>query len=223
MRAAGQPEGYALMVKIKILILDDHDLFREGLVRLLKDEADFETFHCSSIPDALQIVLRKPIDIVLLDYDLGLARGSEFLNRARENNFQGRVLVVTAGLSNPDAAQLLRNGVAGIFLKEGSLGSLSKCIRRVMEGEAWIDHRYLNVLVRASESDGEHGKPVFTDRERAVLRGVFEGLANKEIAARLSISETSVKAALQQLFEKTGVRTRGQLVRVALEQYRDQL
>jgi len=66
-------------------------------------------------------------------------------------------------------------------------------------------------------------KPTFTERERAILRGVFEGLANKEIATRLNVSETSVKALLQQLFEKTGVRTRGQLVRIALEQYHDQL
>jgi DNA-binding NarL/FixJ family response regulator len=61
--------------------------------------------------------------------------------------------------------------------------------------------------------------PTFTRRERDVLRGVFEGLANKEIAARLDISESSVKAALQQLFDKTGVRTRSQLVRIALERY----
>ena len=211
------------MEKIQILILDDHDLFREGLVRLLVEEPDFETLHCASIPEALQIVAKRPVDIVLLDYDLGLARGSEFLTRVRQNNFRGRVLVVTAGLSDLDAAQLLRNGAAGIFLKQGSPVSLAKCIRRVMEGEAWIDHRYLNVLLRAPDPETEHWKPVFSERERAVLRGVFEGLANKEIAVRLDISETSVKAALQQLFEKTGVRTRGQLVRIALEQYRDQL
>jgi len=211
------------MEKIQILILDDHDLFREGLVRLLGDEPDFETIHCASIPEALQIVSKQQIDIVLLDYDLGIARGSEFLTRAHQDNFQGRILVVTAGLSDSDAAQLLRNGAAGIFLKQGSTVSLAKCIRRVMEGEAWIDHRYLNVLLRAPDPDRQNGKPVFSERERAVLRGIFEGLANKEIAARLSISETSVKAALQQLVEKTGVRTRGQLVRIALEQYRDQL
>jgi len=69
----------------------------------------------------------------------------------------------------------------------------------------------------------EEAKAPLTERERDVLHGVLEGLANKEIASRLAISESSVKAALQQLFHKTGVRTRSQLVRIALEQYRDQL
>jgi two-component system nitrate/nitrite response regulator NarL len=63
----------------------------------------------------------------------------------------------------------------------------------------------------------------FTDRERQVLSYVFEGLANKEIAERIGVSESSVKATLQQLFSKTGVRTRSQLVRIALEQYKEQL
>ncbi|MBI4482301.1 MAG: response regulator transcription factor [Acidobacteria bacterium] len=210
--------------KIRILVLDDHDLFREGLARLLDAEPDFTTSHCASVEEALQILARTSVDIVLLDFDLGLQRGSEFLFRARERGFQGRVLVVTAGLTDRDAARLVRDGAAGIFLKHGPPALLSKCIRKVMEGEVWLDHRYLKALLRAGDpSEGEGDKVKFTERERAVLRGVFEGLANKEIADRLVISESSVKAALQQLFQKTGVRTRSQLVRIALEQYRDQL
>ena len=79
----------------------------------------------------------------------------------------------------------------------------------------------------ASREDAEHGRrrtaPVFNERQRKVLRFVLEGLSNKEIAWRLQISESYVKAILQSLFQKTGVRTRGQLVRVAFEQYEDQL
>jgi len=72
-------------------------------------------------------------------------------------------------------------------------------------------------------SEEEQRRPRFSERERAVLNGVLKGLANKEIASQLQISESSVKVALQQLFDKTGVRTRSQLVRIALEEYRDQL
>jgi DNA-binding NarL/FixJ family response regulator len=78
-------------------------------------------------------------------------------------------------------------------------------------------------LGRADTVSVGEPRPKFTERERQVLSFVFEGLANKQIADRLEISETAVKASLQQLFAKTGVRTRSQLVRVALEQYRDQL
>lgn len=211
--------------KTRILIVDDHALFCEGLVRLLETEPDFAVAgHCATVDEALRILHQRPLDIVLLDFDLGLQRGSEFLRRAREKNPQLRVLILTAGLSDLDAAQLIQDGAAGIFLKHSPLTVLAKSIRKVMAGEPWIDSRYSSVLLRPEIRALQEGRSVrFTERERAVLRGVFQGFGNKEIADRLKISETSVKAALQQLFQKTGVRTRGQLVRVALEQYRDQL
>ena len=98
---------------------------------------------------------------------------------------------------------------------------LASVIRRVMEGGEWIDPRYAQARQYVSdppESLDAEG-PVFTDREKAVLRGVMEGLTNKEIADQLVVSEAGVKAALQRLFHKTGVRTRGHLVRVALERF----
>ena len=165
--------------KIQILILDDHDLFREGLARLLEAEPDFSAVQCSTVREALQVVSKTAIDIVLLDYDLGLQRGSEFLTRARQENFQGRILVVTAGLSDKDAAQLLRDGVAGIFSKHSSPELLAKCLRQVIQGAPWIDIRYANALARVPEADPDGRKPTFTDRERAILRGVFEGLGEQ--------------------------------------------
>jgi DNA-binding NarL/FixJ family response regulator len=209
--------------KVRILILDDHSLFREGLARLLEVEQDFAVVaHCSSVDEALRALAGAAIDIVLLDFDLGLQRGTEFLVDSRKKGFQGKILVVTAGLSDDDATQLLREGAAGIFLKHNPPALLVKSIRKVMEGQSWIEARYLSALLQGGASRKAESAP-FTGRERAVLRGVFEGLMNKEISDRLKISETSVKAALQQLFEKTGVRTRGQLVRVALERYSDEL
>jgi DNA-binding NarL/FixJ family response regulator len=97
---------------------------------------------------------------------------------------------------------------------------LIQAIRKVMRGETWIDERCIQGLVRALETQGsQFRKDQLTERERQVLRGVFEGLSNKEIGAKLTLSEASIKSALQQLFVKTGVRTRSQLVRVALEEY----
>jgi two-component system nitrate/nitrite response regulator NarL len=97
-------------------------------------------------------------------------------------------------------------------------------IREAMEGKAVFDQ---DVLQRALETDEQSGARQagarLTERERQVLSFIFEGLANKQIADRLQISESAVKACLQQLFVKTGVRTRSQLVRIALEQYRNQL
>jgi two-component system, NarL family, nitrate/nitrite response regulator NarL len=210
---------------IRLLLVDDHALFREGLTRLLGVEPDFQVVgQCSTVKDALDVLSVQPVDVVLLDVDLGPERGSEFMTGARRTGFRGRVLVVTAGLRDDEAAFFLREGAAGIFLKHDSPAVLARSIRRVMDGEASIDQRLLAGLMRSGgEGRDEPERATLTERERGVLRGVFEGQANKEIAAALGISESSVKAALQQLFQKTGVRTRSQLVRIALEQYRDQL
>jgi len=96
---------------------------------------------------------------------------------------------------------------------------LAQAIRKVMAGEAWLDRGAIHALVQAAtHPDRPERYQPFTLRENQVLQGVFEGLTNKEIGARLDISESSVKSALQQLFQKTGVRTRSQLVRIALEE-----
>jgi len=208
------------MDRIRILLLDDHSLFREGLSRLLEGEPDLVMAAlCASVGEATDVLRRKPIDLVLLDYDLGKERGFEFIAQARQWGFQGRFLMVTAGMSDAESVQALGLGVAGIFPKHSSPALLKQAIRKVMAGETWLDQGSIQALVEATKRPQrlDPTRP-FTERENQVLRGVFEGLSNKEIGARLNISESSVKAALQQLFQKTGVRTRSQLVRIALEE-----
>jgi DNA-binding NarL/FixJ family response regulator len=98
---------------------------------------------------------------------------------------------------------------------------LVDAIRDVLAGKVWFEQDYLHKIVGRASTDGLPRTRKLTEREEQVLRGVFEGMANKQIADRLQVSESSVKATLQQLFQKTGVRTRSQLVRIALEQYRE--
>ncbi len=211
--------------KVRVLIVDDHLLFREGVARLLSAEPDLEVAGlCGTVEEALRIVRAQPIDIVLLDIDLNGRRDLDFLPLAKEAGFGGRTLILTAGLRDPEFLQLMSSGAAGLFHKHNSPALLVKSIRKVMEGEIWLEQRYLKMLLERNTSGEEQAtRPHFTAREREVLEGVFEGLANKEIADRMGLSESSVKAALQQLFHKTGVRTRSQLVRVFLEQYRDEI
>jgi DNA-binding NarL/FixJ family response regulator len=212
--------------KIRILVVDDHALFRQIVAQWLAGEPDFEVVaHCGSVREALTILDSRPLDIILLDLDLGGERGSALLPEARQRGFTGRIVIVAAGVGDREAAKIMRSGAVGIFLKQSAPELLSKCIRRTMAGELWLDQHYLRAVLDHGEAAGlgRTRRERFTDREREVLRGVLEGLANKEIGDRLHLSETSVKAALQQLFHKTGVRTRSQLVRAALEEYRDQL
>lgn len=209
--------------KVRALLVDDHASFAEGVARALSAEADLEVSSCATIASALEALERRPIDVVLLDQDLGAERASQFLPAARQRAFAGRVLIVTAWVSDVEAKRLLRQGVAGIFLKECPLGILAEAIRLIHTGGVWLDPRFrhLPATDRIGEQAGRG--PRFNERQRKVLRFVLEGLSNKVIAARLQISESYVKALIQSLFNKTGVRTRGQLVRVVLEHYQDQL
>jgi two-component system nitrate/nitrite response regulator NarL len=187
----------------------------------LSADPELTVDHCASIRDALEILSKAAYDVVLLDHDLGAERASQFLPAARQIGFEGRVLVVTAWVSEMEARRLLRQGVSGIFMKQGPLSELMEGIRTVNAGGTWLDRAFASMEDDASAAP--QPPPVFNERQRKVLRYVLEGLSNKEIAWQLQISESYVKAILQSLFQKTGVRTRGQLVRVAVEQYEDQL
>jgi two-component system, NarL family, nitrate/nitrite response regulator NarL len=207
---------------IRALLIDDHALFRQSVAQALAADRNLSVEPCASIRDALALLSQTPFDLVLLDHDLGAERASQFLPAARQIGYEGRVLVVTAWVSDTEARRLLRQGVNGIFLKQGELSELVAAIRTVAAGGTWFDRQFAAIGEDPGASP-QAAPPAFNERQRRVLRFVLEGLSNKEIAWRLQISESYVKAILQSLFHKTGVRTRGQLVRVAVEQYENQL
>jgi len=207
------------MDRTRLLLVDDHILFREGLSRLLASEPDFEIVgNCGTGAEALEVLKQTSVDIVLLDFDLGEEHVSQVISSARRQGFDGKILMVTAGMSANESSVAIQLGVSGIFLKQNSPATLSRAIRMVVSGEAWVDEKVMRLLATAvDENDDQSSAKVLTTREQQVLRGVFEGLTNKEIASQLGVTESAVKATLQQLFQKTRVRTRSQLVRIALE------
>jgi two-component system nitrate/nitrite response regulator NarL len=211
------------MQQIRILLVDDHSLFRDSLSRLLESEPGFVIAgSCARVADALEILAGRNIDVVLLDYDLGDEQGTVLLEEAAKRGLNCRFLMVTAGLG-AGTLRAFQNGSAGVFLKHSSPAQLVEAIRKVAAGELWLDSRALQGLVTGATSRVAETLPggTLTLRERAVVKAVFEGLSNKEIGARLELSESSIKTVLQQLFDKAGVRTRSQLVRIALEQHAD--
>ena len=210
---------------IRLLLVDDHTLFRESLARLLQSEPEFEVVaNCSSLVEAMQILKSSEIDMVLLDLDLGPEKGADLLEGLQEIGFDGKVLLVTAGVNERDVPGMIQKGIAGIFMKHSPPALLVEGIRDAMNGKVLFEQDLLKRVFEATgTSHSESGHTGLTARERLVLSLVFEGLTNKEVADRIQISESAVKSCLQQLFTKTGVRTRSQLVRVALEKYRDEL
>jgi two-component system nitrate/nitrite response regulator NarL len=208
---------------IRILLLDDHTIFRQGLVNLLNNEPGLELkLHCGGTGEGLLLLSIARPDIVLLDADLGNERGVDFLMQARRNGFEGPVLILTAGISRDEEETLKKHGISGILRKDVSVDVLSARIR-----EAARVHGTGNLIHRTDAGpkaavDGKRQKPL-TLREAEVLRFVIEGQLNKQIAHELGCSESAVKGVIQQLFRKSGTSTRSQLVRAALEQYSGQI
>ena len=209
---------------INLLLVDDHVMFREGLARVLDKESDFTVVgQAGSSAEAVRLLESSGANMVLLDVDLGPERAIDFMTTARKAGYQGHVLIVTAGASDHEAVQLVQSGISGILHKHNSTEILFQTIRQAAAGEVCLEKAYLAPLFKSMDRTQTPGRPKLTERDKTVLRFVLQGLTNREIAARLEISEGAVKASLRHVCEKLDVRTRAQLVRVALEQYRDQL
>lgn len=205
------------MSPIRIFVVDDHALFREGLLRLLHKDEGLEILgSADSSAATLAQLPGPPVDVLILDYDLGNETVLPLVGTLKERGFAGRMLVVTAGLPNRDALELIRQGVSGIFHKKHPPEELHKSIKEVAAGKVLIEQAYFQSLVESADLQTKPSLP-YTERDRQILRDLLEGCPNKEIATRLKVSESAVKASLQTLFAKTGVRTRSQLVRFALE------
>src|SRR6202142_664900 len=146
--------------RIRLLLLDDHVLFREGLQRLLVSESDFETVaERSTLSEGLGGLSRSPIDIVLLDFDLEEDTGNRFLSAAAAIGYQGKILMVTAGMSPLDITVARKLGISGIFLKHSSPALLLQAIRAVASGGEWMDPK---VNQAAPDTAAPAGKETLT-------------------------------------------------------------
>lgn len=207
-------------VPTRILLVDDHNLFRESLIRLLESEPDLcVVAHCAAISEAVNVLQSSPIDVVLLDYDLGEERGTELLRRLEAEKIRSKVLIVTAGMNDRTTLDVLNSGAAGVLYKHSNPGQLLEAIRKVAQGEIWLEGTILRSLALGIKEQESRSPRSLTSRQQEVLSGILDGLTNKEIAWNLKASESSIKAVIQELFHKAGVRTRSQLVRIAIERH----
>jgi DNA-binding NarL/FixJ family response regulator len=139
--------------EIRILLLHDQSLFREGLGRLLRDEPGFQIIgSCASTREALAALEREQADIVLVDYDLGEERGLDFVEKLKKLGFDGRVLIVTARMTGGAVLRALEWGTSGIFMKQSPPSELVKAIHRVVSGELWLDSEAMKSMVEAVRS-----------------------------------------------------------------------
>ena len=204
------------------MVLDQLGLNRLSLARFLASEPGFEIAgDCGTAVEALEVLERAAVDVILLDADFFSAQ-TDFIPAAREAGYRGQFVILAGSCDARKLALALKLGVSGIFLKSEPPERLSRAIRHVSNGEVWIDQKIIALLAGAlvdrypALDDGIGSKPL-DDRERAVLAGIVGGLSNRKIGEQINISESSVKNVVQRLFNKAGVKTRSQLVRIAME------
>jgi DNA-binding NarL/FixJ family response regulator len=206
--------------EIRILLVHDQDVFPESMEHLLREKPDFEIVgNCASAQEAIAVLKRDSVDVVLVDCVLGVEQRLGFLEVAKRAALEGRVLITTTRLTGGAVLRALERGALGIVMRQSPPCELVKAIHRVASGELWLDSVAVRAMAAAVRS-GEHRiwQPLNV-RERAVLKAVVDGLKNKQIAVELRIPESSVKYIIRRLFAKAGVRTRSQLVRIALQRH----
>ena len=200
---------------IRILLVDDHQIFLTGLRLLIEKEPDMIVVGtASNRAEALALMQEHP-DIVLLDLDLGNESGIDFLPQLIEPEEPPRVIIVT-GVPDPELhLRAVRLGALGVVLKLDPPGFLVKAIRKVHGGEMWLNRPMISTVMtelihaRAKKMDSEALKIAeLTVREREVIALVAEGMRNKQIGERLFISEKTVRHYLTSVFDKLGVADR---------------
>jgi two-component system nitrate/nitrite response regulator NarL len=206
---------------IRLIVADDHPLILDGVENLFQLEEDFQLLaRCKDGIETLEAVRQHRPDVVILDIRMP---GKDGLTVAREmlaEKLPTRVVFLTGEIDEDQILEAVRANVRGIVLKEMAPQLLVQCIRKVHEGEQWLDRRStmmnLEKLMRR-ETGAREAAALLTPREVGMVRMVAQGLRNKEIADQLCISECTVKTHLHNIYEKLHMDSRLTLLRYAQE------
>ena len=212
---------------IRLVIADDHPIFRDGLRRLLEAEPDLKVIgEARDGAEAVKLARQLKPDIMLLDLAMPKHPGLEALRELSTGGANSvRVILLTAAAEKKEIVEALQLGARGVVLKDSATQLLLKAIHTVMAGEYWVGResvsnlvQYLRTLVQASGEDAKQKKFGLTPRELEIVSAVVAGFANKEIAEYFKISEDTVKHHLSNIFDKLGVSTRLELALFAVNQ-----
>jgi len=201
---------------IRVLVVDDHPVVRHGLVSILRWEADFELVgEAADGAEAVRLILEHRPDVVLLDLRLPQLSGVEVMQRVRAQAPEVRFLVLTTYDTDEHIGRALAAGAQGYLLKDATPDELARAVRALMQGGAALEPTVAARLL-GRMAEGEGGETL-SARELEVLSLLVEGASNKAIAARLGVSENTVKSHLSHIFDKLGVQSRAEAVAAALQ------
>jgi two-component system, NarL family, nitrate/nitrite response regulator NarL len=206
---------------IRILVADDHAIFRDGLRKLLEVADDVTIVgEASNGVECVKMLAKFKPDILLLDLRMPEKDGLGVLEEVNFDSLPTRVIVLTAAEDDRDVVRAMRLGARGVVLKQSASDLLLKSIRKVADGEIWLDNRMtaevIDAFKKSSESGQRREKPLLSEREKEIVQLVAQGFRNREIGEKLFISEQTVKNHLHNIFDKLGVSDRLELALYAI-------
>ncbi len=207
--------------QIRVLVADDHAIFREGLRKLLEGDDEITVIgEASNGNDCIKMLTKLKPDILLLDLRMPDKDGLSVLEEVNFDQLPTRVVVLTAAEDDRDVVRAMRLGARGVVLKQSATELLVRSIHKVHNGEIWLDNRMTAEVMKAFSQSSDGGvrreKPLLSDREKEIVQLVAQGYRNKEIGEKLFISEQTVKNHLHNIFDKLGVSDRLELALYAI-------
>jgi len=210
--------------KRRVVIVDDHTLFREGLRTILEMEDDIEVVaEAENAEDIVELVWQTKPDVLLLDIRMPQGSGLDAVPAVLRISPGTQVLVLTASDEREEHVRAFKLGAKGVILKDSARQTLMQAIHNACMGRVWIDPRMTGTLAEElsqlrhdAEATGERDGNPLTERELEIVRLVASGYKNREVGSTLTISERTVKTHLTNIFQKLGVRDRVGLVMYAL-------
>jgi DNA-binding NarL/FixJ family response regulator len=211
----------------RILIADDHPIFRTGLRTMLESQKDFRVVgEAADGAEAVKLALRLKPDILLLDLNMPKVSGLEALRQLAASSLTCRTILVATVIEKEETLVATELGARGVVLKDMSAKLLINCIRSVMANQFWIGQDSISGLVQAIRALEPRSKEAdviqrlgLTPRERQMVAGILSGLTNKDIAQEFSISIETVKRHLSSIFDKVGVSNRLELALFAIHHH----
>jgi len=211
--------------RLRLVIVDDHTLFREGLRTILEAEDDFEVVaDLDSAEEVVEFVWNNRPDLLILDIRMPTGSGLDAIPAVLKIHPGTQVMILTASDDRDEHIRAFRLGARAVVLKDSARQTLVQAIRTVCSGGTWVDPRMGTLRIEDLErlTSGGAGAALrredgLTDRELQIVQLVASGYKNKEVGATLSISERTVKTHLTNIFQKLGVRDRVGLVMYAIK------